>query len=46
MLYKVFLFIFLAMKLEYFDLVMLNCSQSPPPSVAEVVEGGEPPAEG
>lgn len=34
------------MKLEYFDLVMLNCPTSPPPVPAEVPEGGEPPQEG
>ena len=31
------------MKLEYFDLVMLNCPISPPPAPAEVPEGGQPP---
>jgi diketogulonate reductase-like aldo/keto reductase len=34
------------MKLEYFDLVMLNCPTSPPPAPVEVAEGGEPPQEG
>lgn len=33
------------MKLEYFDLVMLNCPTTPPPAPAEVPEG-EPPQEG
>ena len=34
------------MKLEYFDLVMLNCPTSPPPAPPADAPEGEPPAEG
>ena len=30
------------LKLEYFDLVMLNCPMSPPPQVEVPAEGSEP----
>ena len=33
------------MKLQYFDLVMINCTVPPPPAPVEVPQGGEPPAE-